>query len=61
MKTALIFILLTMIAIPALEAGWRDDWNRMQPIKPKSYVCYRTTGSIKIDGNSLIVDANVTY
>jgi len=50
MKTALSLILLTMIAIPALEAGWLDDWNRMQSINPKSYICYRTTGSIKIDG-----------
>ena len=50
MKTALIFGILIIITIPALEAGWLDDWNRMQPIETKGCVCYRTTGSIKIDG-----------
>jgi hypothetical protein len=50
MKTALIFGLLIIITIPALEAGWLDDWSRMQPIESKGYVCYRTTDSIKIDG-----------
>jgi len=53
MKVALVFNLLIMVAVlgtPALEARWIDDWTKMEPIKPKGYVCYQATGAIKIDG-----------
>lgn len=53
MKTALVFGLLIMVAVvgmPAVEASWVDDWARMELTKPRGYVCYRTTGSIVVDG-----------
>jgi len=53
MKTALIFGLFTtlpMIMATALGASWMDDWTKMEPIKPRGYVCYQTVGSIKVDG-----------
>ena len=53
MKTAIIFSLLIMLAvvlIPTLKAGWLDDWAKMEPIKPRYYVCYQTTVPIVIDG-----------
>ena len=54
MKTALIFGLfatLSMIMVSALGASWMDDWAKMEPIKPRGYVCYQATGSIRVDGN----------
>jgi hypothetical protein len=32
------------------EAAWLDDWNRMESIVPKGYVCYRTIDPIDVDG-----------
>jgi cellulose/xylan binding protein with CBM9 domain len=31
-------------------AGFGEDWARMKPIMPQGYLCYRTTGPMKIDG-----------
>src|SRR5437762_3168004 len=33
-----------------IGAGFLDDWAKMKSIIPQSYVCYRATEKIKIDG-----------
>ena len=53
MKLALVFDLLATIAVlgaSAVETSWGNDWDKMEPIKPRGYVCYRATEPIEIDG-----------
>jgi hypothetical protein len=33
-----------------VHASWVDDWAKMARIKPKHYICYRTSGDIRVDG-----------
>src|SRR3989454_978955 len=44
-----IAVLLILVAIQ-LQAGFSDDWAKMKHIVPKSYVCYRASGPVFIDG-----------
>ncbi len=53
MKIALVFgllIIVSVIGVSLSEASWVDDWVWMETIKPKGYVCHRTTDTIEIDG-----------
>ncbi|MBD3183237.1 carbohydrate-binding family 9-like protein [Candidatus Poribacteria bacterium] len=43
----LIFI---FIGVTSLEARWSEDWEKMERIKPRNYVCYRALSPINIDG-----------
>ena len=40
-----------LVVVPVqLHAGFSDDWAKMKPIVPNSYVCYRASGPVFIDG-----------
>jgi len=52
MKVAIVFsLLITVVAVGIpVQAGWIDDWAKMESVKPRGYVCYQPTGPITIDG-----------
>ena len=53
MKMALVLDVLISVALvgaSAAETSWSNDWDKMEPIKPQGYVCYRATEDMKIDG-----------
>ncbi len=40
----------TPVWVCPVSAGWLEDWDRMETIEPKGYICYRTIDPIRIDG-----------
>jgi hypothetical protein len=46
----LFLILLQGFSTLDLRAGFAEDWAKMERCEPKGYVCYRSVGSIKVDG-----------
>lgn len=39
-----------VFGLSATEPSWSSDWDKMEPIVPRGYVCYRATEPINVDG-----------
>ena len=53
MRTSIVLgLLMTLdgIVSSVYGASWSDDWNKMEKIKPKEYICYKTQDTINVDG-----------